>query len=161
MDEAWKEYCSIFKSKTGNELGKPFERKPKKYMVVKMNYKNIDFKDYLIPFSKLPEDTTKKSELPARVRDLLIAITDSTSIAKAMNHFGIDTNLLNPSNIDKKLIEEARDYLHQIKDSIEALNTLQTEQYEKKKEIDFEHVSEIKDKIADLSSRFYELIPHF
>ncbi|MBK8156579.1 MAG: WGR domain-containing protein [Streptococcus sp.] len=21
MDEAWKEYCSIFKSKTGNELG--------------------------------------------------------------------------------------------------------------------------------------------
>jgi hypothetical protein len=37
----------------------------------------------------------------------MIAITDSTSIAKAMNHFGIDTSLLNPSNLDKKFIEEA------------------------------------------------------
>lgn len=33
--------------------------------------------------------------------------------------------------------------------------------FEKKKEPDFEQISEVKDRIADLSSRFYELIPHF
>jgi hypothetical protein len=67
MDEAWKEYNSIFKSKTGNEADKPFERKPKKYMVVKMNYKNVDFKNYLIPFSQLPANAVKKSTLDPSV----------------------------------------------------------------------------------------------
>lgn len=48
-------------------LGEPFERKPKKYMVVKMNYKTVNYKDYLIPFSDLPESTTAKSHLTNRV----------------------------------------------------------------------------------------------
>jgi len=110
-DEAFKEYMSIYKSKTGNILGEPFEWKPKKYMLVKMNYTAVNFKDYLIPFSKLPDTSTKASELTSWVKDLMIAITDSTSINKAMKHFGIDTELLNPSNIDKKLINDARDFL--------------------------------------------------
>jgi len=51
LEEAIKEYSTIYKQKTGNVLGEPFEKKDKKYVVLKMNYKNVNFKDYIIPFS--------------------------------------------------------------------------------------------------------------
>jgi len=35
-------------------LGDAFEKKDKKYVVIKMNYRNVNFKDYIIPFSDLP-----------------------------------------------------------------------------------------------------------
>lgn len=57
-----------------------------------------------------------------------------------MNYFGIDTTLLNPSNLDKKFIEEAREYLNQIKVSIEQLDAIQNEFFEKQKEPDFEQI---------------------
>lgn len=161
IDEAMKEFTSIFKSKTGNVFGEEFVRVPKKYLQIKFNYKTVDFKDYLVPFSKLPEDTVPKSKLHPKVRDLMSAITDSTSIAKAMNHFGIDTGLLNPSNIDKPLIQKARDYLKQIGDSIQELDKIQQDAMTKStNEFDYDLIGKEKDNIADLSSRFYELIPH-
>lgn len=48
----------------------------------------------------------------------MTAITDSTSISKAMNYWQIDTEILNPSNIDQKLIAEAKEYLGKIGEAI-------------------------------------------
>ena len=87
IDEAIKEYGTIFKQKTGNVLGEPFEKKEKKYVLVKMNYWNVNFKDYIIPFSDLPETAVAKSKLNPKLWNLMTAITDSTSITKAMNHW--------------------------------------------------------------------------
>lgn len=83
----------------------------------------------------------------------MTAITDSTSIAKAMNYFGIDTDLLNPSNIDKNLISQAREYLSQIKNQLELLAKLDKEGQENaNREFDYEKIGQTKDEIADLSS---------
>lgn len=87
LDEAIKEYSTIYKQKSGNMLGDAFEKKDKKYVLVKMNYRNVNFKDYIIPFSDLPESAVAKSTLNPKLWELMSAITDSTSISKAMNYW--------------------------------------------------------------------------
>lgn len=108
-------------------LGDAFEKKDKKYVLVKMNYRNVNFKDYIIPFSDLPESAVAKSALNPKLRDLMQAITDSTSISKAMNYWQIDTEILNPSNIDQKLINEAKEFLSKIGDAIKIQDQIQQE----------------------------------
>ena len=67
FDEALKEFATIFKQKTGCVFGEPFEKKEKKYVIVKMNYRNVNFKDYIIPFSDLPDSAVAKSKLNPRL----------------------------------------------------------------------------------------------
>ena len=78
-----------------------------------------------------------------------------------MNYWQIDTELLNPSNIDQKLIQEAKEFLSKIGDAIKIQDQLMQESQKERKEPDYEKIREVKTLIADLSSRFYELIPHF
>ena len=72
-----------------------------------------------------------------------------------MSSFGIDTNALPFSAINKEQLFKARELLMQIKDVVD-------EDIEVSKEglkADFEKLTFLKEKISDLSSRYYELIP--
>lgn len=62
------------------------------------------------------------------------------------------------------MIHDAREYLGRIGDAIKIAEEIQKEVYanlNKNQEPDYEKMREVKTQIADLSSRFYELIPHF
>jgi predicted DNA-binding WGR domain protein len=61
LDEAMKDFCTIFKSKTGNDFNdlKNFTRVKKKYDIAKVNYTTVSHQDYLAPFDydKAPKST--------------------------------------------------------------------------------------------------------
>lgn len=77
IDEAKKEYCNIFKSKTGNEFTdlENFQRVPKKYTVTNVNYTTVAHRDYLAPFDF---DKAPKSKIERNARDLLEEVANIT-----------------------------------------------------------------------------------
>lgn len=52
IDDAKKEFCTIFKQKTSNNFEEleSFARAPKKYLISKMSYSQVQHRDYLAPF---------------------------------------------------------------------------------------------------------------
>lgn len=78
LDEAKAEYEKIFKQKSGNDWSNPdFMPVPKKYKLVKIHYQTVDRKDYLIPFTEIPQDRIKKSKLPKDISAFMEVITNA------------------------------------------------------------------------------------
>lgn len=53
LEEAKKEFCTIFKQKSNNDWETAhtnFEKHKKKYVLVHVNYQNVKHNDYLAPF---------------------------------------------------------------------------------------------------------------
>ena len=77
MTECKQEFEKIFKQKSGNEWGNKDNFVPinKKYKLVKINYRTVDRKDYLIPFDELKDEQIPKSNLPERVQEFMKLIT--------------------------------------------------------------------------------------
>lgn len=72
-----------------------------------------------------------------------------------MSNFGVDINTLPFSGIKKETLVEAKAVLSIIKETVD-------EDIEISKlglKADFEKLTEVKEKIAEYSSRYYELIP--
>lgn len=110
IEEAKKEFCSIFKSKTGNDFNdlENFEKVKKKYNLTKVNYITTKHQDYLSPFDikKCP-----KSNLEKNVRNLLEEIGNVTMYQRAMTELGYDSEILPISGIQKDVIKQAMKYL--------------------------------------------------
>lgn len=66
IDEAKKEFCTIFKSKTGNEFSdlENFARVKKKYALARVAYVTVAHQDYLAPFDfeKCQKSKLKRNE---------------------------------------------------------------------------------------------------
>lgn len=74
---------------------------------------------------------------------------------KAMTTFGLDTNVLPFSGVKKETIVQARQLLMEIQEKI-------NEDIEISKEgikADFEKLTAVKEKVSELTSQYYELIP--
>ena len=156
IEDAKDDFKKIFKSKTGNNNNfedlSSFVRQVKKYNLVKINYVTVDFKDYLAPFDydKLP-----KSRLSKPLFDLFEEISNVTMYQRAMSQFGVDTNVLPFSGIKRETLIQARQLLMGIKEAVD-------EDIEISKEgikADMVKLTEVKERISNLSSRYYELIP--
>ena len=104
IDEAKKEFKTIFKQKTGGnnfeELGQ-FERVKKKYNLAKINYVTVDYKEYLAPFDL---EKCPKSRLSRELFDLFEEISNVTMYQRAMNNFGLDTNVMPFSAVKKDVL---------------------------------------------------------
>ena len=76
-EEAIEEFKKIFKQKSGNEWEnkEDFVGVPKKYKLLKVNYNQVDRKEYLIPFKEFPEGTYPVSKLSKEVEDFMSVIT--------------------------------------------------------------------------------------
>lgn len=86
VEEAKKEFSTIFKQKSGNEwetAREEFESKPKKYNLVEVHYTNVKHTDYLAP---IDYDNCAKSEnqLDRRVEDVIEMISNVTMYQKAV-----------------------------------------------------------------------------
>ena len=115
IDEAKKEFCTIFKQKTGNNFLElhTFERAPKKYDLSKVNYCSVQHRDYLAPFDF---DKCPKSGIERNARDLIEEIADFAMYSQAMKSFGIDQDMLPFHSIDKSSIQAAINVLKDLKE---------------------------------------------
>jgi len=70
VEEAQKEFCSIFKQKTGNDFNDlaSFERAKKKYDLARVTYVAAAHQDYLAPFNF---DNCPRSSLEKDTRQLI------------------------------------------------------------------------------------------
>jgi hypothetical protein len=124
----------------------------KKYEIARVKYDTVKHKEYLAPFDykKAPNSALENNK-----RNLLEEITNFTMYQKAMGDFGIDQEILPFAKIEKQSLTEAMDVLKQLSITFE-------EEYEVNKagiKADFDKVMEVKSKILDLSSKFYQIIP--
>lgn len=107
IEEAQKDFCTIFKSKTGNDFNdlENFARVKKKYALAKVAYVTVSHQDYLAPFDfeKCP-----KSKLGRNERQLLEEVANVTMYQRAMKDLGLDISALPISCLTKEAIEKAR-----------------------------------------------------
>lgn len=108
LEEAKKEFRTIFKAKTGgnnfDELDK-FSRVKKKYNITRVNYITVKFQDYLQPFDY---EKCPKSRLPKPLFDLFEEISNVTMYQRAMNQFGLDADVMPFSSVKRESLIEAR-----------------------------------------------------
>lgn len=90
MNEAKKEFCTIYKQKSGNEWNAPeFVPQKKKYELTKVSYSNVKHQDYLAPFDY--NNCTKRSGAMAKsVEDLIEEISNITMYQRAVREMQID-----------------------------------------------------------------------
>ena len=146
-DEAVAEFKKIFKSKTGNEWGKDFEEKTKKYKVVDVSKRKV--KD---PLKPIDLDKSAKTTLPKSIYELMKLVCDITILRKDLGRLGISDEYFSLGNLSKERLKRG----HQV------LNTILTNI----KDMDANPTMPPSDKLvklnelADLSNEFYSLIPH-
>ena len=111
IEEAKKDFCAIFKSKTNNDFNdlSNFEKVKKKYDLAKISYTTVDHKDYLAPFDfeKCP-----KSVLNRDIRDLFEEVANITMYQRAMQTMDIDKDTMPISGLSKDVIQKAKDVLN-------------------------------------------------
>jgi predicted DNA-binding WGR domain protein len=113
VEDAKTDYKKIFKGKTGNNFDEidNFVKQKKKYNLARINYVTTDYKDYLTPFDY---KVCPKSILPPSIYDLFEEVSNVTMYQRAMNSFGVDTNVLPFSGIKREVINEAKELLNKI-----------------------------------------------
>ena len=84
LDEAKKEFQSIFKQKSGNEWANilNFEKHKKKYVLVQVDYKNVKHQDYLAPFDF---ESCAQTHMEKKLRILFEEIGNVTMYQRSMN----------------------------------------------------------------------------
>lgn len=154
IEEAKKDYCAIFKSKTGNDFTDldNFTRVKKKYALSRVAYVTVAHQDYLAPFDY---DKCPRSKLEKNTRKLLEEVANVTMYQRAMKSLGIDTDSLPISSLTKETIEKATTILSEIKKKIDEDQELSKEGWK----ADLDKLTVVRESIAELSSRFYELVP--
>ena len=154
LDEAKKDFCAIFKSKTGNDFNdlENFTRVKKKYDIARVSYSTVKHQDYLAPFDY---DKAPKSKAQKEIRDLFEEISNVTMYQRAMGQLGLDEEMLPISGITRDIIQKAMDILKDIQAEVEKDNELAKKGFN----ADLEALQAVREKQTELSSRFYELIP--
>ena len=79
LEEAKKEFSTIFKQKSGNEwetAEENFVSQKKKYTLVKVHYTNVKHQDYLAPFDF--ENCAKTESIDSVIEDLIEEISNVT-----------------------------------------------------------------------------------
>jgi predicted DNA-binding WGR domain protein len=124
LDEAKKEFHTIFKQKSSNEwetAHTSFEKHNKKYVLVQINYQNVKHTDYLAPFDY---DNCAKTVMEPKLRHLFEEISNVTMYQRSMKEIGIDQSQLPVSALKKEDIEAASEVLKKLDLAIKELNTL-------------------------------------
>ena len=145
-DEGIKEFCKIFKAKSGNEWADEFVKKKGKYVIMKMATTETRFKDFIQDFD---EDRIASSKLSLEVEGAIKSCSSQTMFRTCFGYYSVDVNVLNFSNLSKEGIDEAEGYLLKISERIKFLST----------EAEVEKKLKLVEEIQELSSRYYELIP--
>jgi ankyrin repeat protein/predicted DNA-binding WGR domain protein len=151
MDDAKKEFCTIFKSKSGNlwEDRHNFVKQPKKYRLVPYE-KKTKYESYIKAFnytdSRIPEYKVSKP-----LFRLMRRLCNYKIIAQALkNNFRMSEDSI--QNLTRERILDADAVLGGLSKAIE--------EYEKaRKDRNLEKIEQVAEELNKLTNEFYELIP--
>ncbi|KAG2374682.1 hypothetical protein C9374_010426 [Naegleria lovaniensis] len=146
-DEAIAEFKKIFKSKTGNEWGKEFEEKTKKYKIVDVSKRKV--KD---PLQPIDLSKAASSTLPEPIYELMKVVCDITILRKDLTRLGISDEYFSLGQLSKERLKKGYEVLTTILQTIKDRDANPT--------MPPSELLVILGKLADLSNEFYSLIPH-
>src|SRR3990167_925735 len=154
LDDAKKEWCSIFKSKSGNdwENRHQFVKQHKKYRLVPFVFKN-EYKQYIKALNyvdtRLPNPKT-----PKPIYKLLRRVLNLKWITNALEEeHHLDTTLMPLHMIKKQNILQAEQVLERIAGCIQAFEAAAKDQK-------LEEAQKLADELTKYSNEFYELLPN-
>lgn len=104
VEEAKKEFSTIFKQKTSNEwetAHKNFVKQPKKYCLVHVNYAQVKHTDYLAPFDY---ENCARTTMEKCLRHLIEEISNVTMYQRSLQDMGIDQSQMPVSALKKDTI---------------------------------------------------------
>ena len=153
IEDAKKEFCSIFKSKSGNDWSDRhnFEKKPKKYKLVKLN-PQTKYEDYVRMFD-MNDKNLKQSKLDGNVYSMMKSLCNTKIMKNALASVNYDTHSRPLTALPRNSIIEARNILANIGKLLEQFEA------KSKKNEDVEELMKIAEEITGLSNMFYEIIP--
>ena len=112
----------------------------------------VAHQDYLAPFDF---EKCAKSKVEKNVRELLEEVANVSMYQKAMVSMGLDTEVLPVSGMSKEAIHQAKDLLRQIREKVEEDSRIAAQGLL----ADHDALIAVREKLSELSSRYYELIP--
>jgi len=156
LEEAVKEFKKVFKQKSGNEWDEreDFEKKHRKFQLLKFEKTFVAQEEMLTAFDL---EKCPKSDLSDELQSVMGQVVNTALYVKSMSLSGIDTDLLPMGKLAHETITKAEGFLKQISAFIKEKNEI-AEDLTKAGAI--EKLWGVENKIYDLSSRFYEIIPH-
>ncbi|XP_064602038.1 poly [ADP-ribose] polymerase tankyrase-like isoform X2 [Liolophura sinensis] len=151
LEDAAKEFCKVFKSKTGNEWAnfKNFSAIPKKYRIVPVEQRRRGPKQEGI---SVDLNLNLPSRLPPHLQNLLKLMSNSRLIEAALSVSGFDVDLFPLGKIKRSALLEARDILQQIASLIRLNEDIGHSTIEDQ----YQHNME---KIFSLSNEYYHSVP--
>ncbi|XP_006818908.1 poly [ADP-ribose] polymerase tankyrase-like [Saccoglossus kowalevskii] len=153
-EDGIREFCKIFKSKTGNLWSQvsSFEKKPKKYSLVKSERRRIQKKTLTELDINLKSDIPSK--LPDDVKDVYEQLTSFSMLKAALRNTNVNTSYMPFGRIPRDVLEQAREILNRIRPLVDEVEKQQDEGFP-----DLHQYQETMEKVADLSSEYFQLVP--
>jgi len=170
-EEGLKEFGKVFREKTGNvwdATGDSFERKPNKYQLLRRRRATARNEEIVEPFDF---DASARTALPRMTWRTIDAICDPKHILQAVRSMGIKTESMPFGSLSRSTLDEAKSLLGQIRQGIAELKQIKGAGHRgrfgggfgfaKAEEVleASKKRNEVREKILDLSSRYFELIP--
>ena len=152
--EARKEYCSVFKSKTGNqwEDRKTFVKMDKRYRLVPVE-KKTRFESFLKAFN-YKDQRVPASHLEKNIFKLIRRICNYKVLSNAIKgEYHIDDSIVPLQSLTKDRLLEAEAIVKGLTSAIEAYEEA------RKKRNDLVAITTCAEELTKLTSQFYELLP--
>ncbi|CAF3593781.1 unnamed protein product [Rotaria socialis] len=180
LDECAKEFCKVFRQKTGNswENTDQFQNKPKKYTLIKLNERRMHkYTNVPIDFQQLQDDNQHPpSKLQSSVyKNFFKTFLNPQAIRTNLQNTQLDVEWMPISQLRPETLQKARDILVQLKTDIEQKEKLklaiqQVQCTEKNENVESKthesnndvQKSEFKcllDSICKLTNEYYTMIP--
>ena len=180
FEECRKEFCKIFRDKTGNswENTNQFENKPKKYTLIQLNEREIQkYSEVPIDFELLQDDNQHPSSKlqSSSYKNLFKTFFNPQAIQTYLRKIQLDIEWMPVSQLKPETLQRARDLLAELKQIIEEKEKLkltiqkstfteENENLEAKTErpLDPTRKNELKlllDSICKLTNEYYTIIP--
>jgi ankyrin repeat protein/predicted DNA-binding WGR domain protein len=153
IDDARKEYCSVFKSKSGNlwEDHHNFVKVEKKYRLLPVIAK-AKFEDYIKAFNH-NDPRLPRTELAKEIYSLMRRLCNYKIIVNALkNNYRFNSSEVPIHSLTKERISDAQAVLDGISKTLKAY-----EEARSKRQLD--QIHDYAEELTKLTSEFYELIP--
>jgi predicted DNA-binding WGR domain protein len=176
FEECRKEFCKIFREKTGNswENTDQFENKPKKYTLIQLNERKMQkYTDVPIDFELLQDnDQHPSSKLQSSsYKNLFKTFFNPQAIRSYLGKIQLDIEWMPVSQLKPESLQKARDILVELKKNIEEKEKLKLtiqqsifleNKSETEQSIDPIQRNQLKlllDSICKLTNEYYTIIP--
>ena len=164
LDECRKEFLKVFREKTGNLWAKldQFEAKPKKYTLVPTEERQMEKLPRVpIDFDRLHASS---DQLPSKLqassyKKLMRTLLSRDAIRSPIHQTALDVEWMPVSQLSRDRLEQARDLLQKIRETIEEKDKLALDRLQAKT---IEHKTQLKtlmQAIYGYSNEYYTLLP--